>query len=44
MKVSGILNFTNVELQFGDKDIFVRNVSLLDSLFALTYYLEEHNL
>lgn len=44
MKVSGILNFTNVELQFGDKDIFVRNVSLLDSLFTLTYYLEENNL
>ena len=44
MKIPGILNFTNVELNLKADDIFVQNVSLLDSLFSLSYYLEENNL
>lgn len=39
--VPAIWNFTNEELKLDACDIIVQNVNFLDSLFALTYYLEE---
>jgi len=39
--VPAIWNFTNVDLNLEHTDMLVQNVNFYDSLFALTYYLEE---
>lgn len=39
--VRAIWNFTNENLGLDDTDIIVQNVNFWESLFALTYYLEE---
>lgn len=44
MDVPAIWNFTNVDLKLDSAEIVVQNVNFLDSLFTLTYYLEESGL
>lgn len=42
-KIPAIWNFTNEELRLNQTDILVQNVNLLESLFTLTYFLEERS-
>jgi len=41
--ISAMWNFTNVELRLNQTDVLVQNVNLLESLFTLTYFLEERS-
>lgn len=41
--IPAIWNFTNTPLDLDDKKITVQNVDFIDSLLALTYYLESSN-
>lgn len=41
--ISAIWNFTNEDLQLNENDMVIQDVNFLDSLFVLTYYLEEYN-
>ena len=39
--VEAIWNFTNEDLELNDNEVVVQNLSFMDSLFILTYYLRE---
>ena len=39
----GIWNFTNIDLDMGDSDVFVENIHFSDSLLALSYYIKDKN-
>lgn len=39
--VRGIWNFTNIDLELAQQDIFIENIHFSDSLLTLSYYLNE---
>lgn len=40
--IPAIWNFSGVDLEIEFSDVVIQNVNFLDSLFVLTYYLEQH--
>lgn len=41
--VKGIWNFTNIDLDTGDSNVFVENIHFSDSLLALSYYIKDRS-
>lgn len=41
--VKGIWNFTNIDLDMGDSNVFVENIHFSDSLLTLSYYINNRD-